>query len=200
MRKIKLIGILRLILALTVGYAASAWTDESTLSQTKDLMTNLIQHATGNLPSAQQQVLIDNLRGQSVAGASGASSAGRAVAGMAGVGSCTRHFYNKSDYEWAVAMINSGRCQTAGGKSDPSGVCIIPPHGSAVLGYSNNGSVGAQVLMAGAWKGGHYAGGFSLRTVGCYIEHDGNTGNVVLNDPADGDIATCGRDSYPCKN
>ena len=32
------------------------------------------------------------------------------------------------------------------------------------------------------------------------IKHDGSTGNIAVNDPAGGDIATCGQASYPCSN
>jgi hypothetical protein len=29
---------------------------------------------------------------------------------------------------------------------------------------------------------------------GCYIEHSGSTHEIAVNDPADGDVTTCGRD------
>lgn len=31
-----------------------------------------------------------------------------------------------------------------------------------------------------------------------YLNHDGNTGNIVVNEPADGDVTTCGA-GYACK-
>jgi hypothetical protein len=31
----------------------------------------------------------------------------------------------------------------------------------------------------------------------CYLNHDGNTGNIVVNEPADGDVTTCGA-RYAC--
>ena len=32
----------------------------------------------------------------------------------------------------------------------------------------------------------------------CYLNHDGNTGNIVVNEPAEGDVTTCGA-GYACK-
>ena len=31
----------------------------------------------------------------------------------------------------------------------------------------------------------------------CAIEHGGSTGNIVVNDPANGDVQTCGKVGYP---
>jgi len=69
---------------------------------------------------------------------------------------------------------------------------MIPPHATAELDYYNNGetSNGAKISIASAHPGGTYAVTFRLNIVGCHIEHSGGTGQVVLNDPADGDVTS----------
>lgn len=178
--------------------AASPQSDQR--DQTASLMSGLLHGV--NMPSPQVQSLMNHLRDRSLVGNSGGWAAGQAVVGIIGMGRCTRHFYNKSDSYWSVGLINSGWCHVDGDSSKQNGnVCMIPPHRAAVLDYSNsnaNYSV-IKVLIAGSWPGGHFAQDFNLKPESCKIAHNGSTGNVVLNDPADGDVVTCGRDSYPCR-
>jgi hypothetical protein len=170
-------------------------------SFTAALMANLVQKVVGDLPSAQVQELTKNLKDRMLVGNSGGWAAGQAVAAMIGEGDCTRHFYNKSDSYWSVALIDSGRCHLDGDNSKTNGnVCMVPPHRAALLDYSNLGSNSRpQILIAGTWPDGQFSTAYDLKEVGCEIQHSGSTGNVVLNSPAKGDVVTCGRDSYPCR-
>lgn len=166
---------------------------------TANLMSRLLGGA--NVPSAQVEAVVNALRGNMMVGSTGASAAGRAAASMIGVGNCTRHFYNKSDDYWSVALLDAGWCHIDGAPQRGNGnVCIIPPRENGLLEYSNSGSsTNPQILIAGTWPGGQFAQGFYLEVVGCKIAHDGSSGNVVLNDPGKGDVITCGRYSYPCR-
>jgi hypothetical protein len=168
--------------------------------ETADLMGSLLQRTVSKLPSPQVQALTKSLKGQMLVGQSGGFLAGAAVANLLGEGNCTRHFYNKSDSYWSVALIDSGWCHIDGESTNANGnVCMVPPHRTAVLDYSNLASNSIpQILVTGAWPGGQFSTAFLLADVSCEIKHSGSTGNVVLNSPAKGDVATCGRDSYPC--
>jgi hypothetical protein len=134
--------------------------------------------------------LIRELRDQNVknTGGTGAGTFGRFVAQMAGVGKCTRHFYNKTADYWAIGMLNSGTCDASGG--DGGMACVIPPHATATLNYSNIGNVETPSIAIAAYSlsGKNYGQIFNLREVGCYIEHNGRTPSVNLNQPADGDV------------
>ncbi len=112
----------------------------------------------------------------------------------------TRHFYNHSD--WVVTVnLDSGKGSTCSGdfpNSPNVPICEIPPGGHADLHYSGWG--GTIIITSDS---GRISGQYSIDTFGaCDLSHDGNTGNLVLNDPADGDVQTCGRRSggnYDCK-
>jgi hypothetical protein len=106
------------------------------------------------------------------------------------VGQCARHYYNKSDTYWGIAMFYAGTCEASGMAPEEHPVCIFPPHSTGTLHYANFGDVadGDQIAITGQ----DYRQNFDLLTVGCYIEHHGRTGNATLNDPADGDIVTVG--------
>lgn len=103
---------------------------------------------------------------------------------------CVRHFYNKSSFPWFVAMA-SGTC-IIGAYNGPG--CFILGGQTAELRYGYSGaSFGAIAIRSNV-----YARVFTVPD-GCKLQHDGSTGNVVLNDPADGDVVTCGDGSYACR-
>ena len=125
----------------------------------------------------------------------------------------TRHFYNNSSATWTLAM-GSGSCSI--GNVNKASECVIPPWETADIHYVNADALDKVFQVIG----GGYAPGrdqvtiksndgkiypahkFNV-TIGdwneCYVHHDGNTGNVVLNEPADGDIQTCSfRDDPNC--
>lgn len=150
-----------------------------------------------------------------------AADSGRAFADCA-----TRHFYNHSNMPWTIVMgKDAGACSY--GNSGNVLMCTIPPRQTGEIHYAStffyqalnavtkglaavNGGPSVQNVPAGnvmivSGDNGkvypaHY---FEIQNgpTKCYLKHSGNTGNVVLNDPADGDIATCGRGpggNYDC--
>lgn len=130
----------------------------------------------------------------------------------------TRHFYNESSVPWVLAM-GDGSCSI--GAVNKASECVIPPGQTADIHYANANALNKifQVI------GGQYSPGrdevsiqsndkgldgyqiypvqkFSVK-IGdlneCYIRHDGNTGKVVLNEPAHGDIKTCNSRDASCQ-
>lgn len=93
-----------------------------------------------------------------------------------------RHFYNHSPVPFSVSMV--------GGVCNSSLSCTINPHEEATLIYFAvpGGSIGISSVL------GH--GAFGL--LGCLIIHSGSTGPIAVNDPADGDVTTCGSDGWSC--
>lgn len=164
---------------------------------TANTLESLVRTATANDPSGWSAKAISVFRNQYAGGArlpsggamgSQIAQFGRFVASQAGAGTCTRHFYNNSNFFWGIAMIHAGTCHLDGQPGQE--MCLIPPHTTAELDYDNmgGGPAPAGVAIASAHPGATYAITYTLRAVGCYIEHDGATGNAVLNDSADGDV------------
>ena len=88
-----------------------------------------------------------------------------------GPSQCVRHFYNKSNAVWFVS---------GGSLGDGDGAQYAVSPGQTVPVYYN-GNGGALDI--------HGPGSHDMFKVdGCYLDHNGNTGRAVLNDPADGDI------------
>jgi hypothetical protein len=163
----------------------------------REATEQVMQSTLNNVPELRQTdpqfaALKNALSNRTVSAQFG--QAGRTVAAAIGVGSCTRHFYNRTDSFWAIALINSGTCHVDGDADPAKPACMIPPGQVATLNYSNpgnNGVTNAGVAIAAAdghGRRGNYSEYFRLRAVGCYIEHRGNTGAANLNDPADGDV------------
>jgi hypothetical protein len=94
---------------------------------------------------------------------------------------CERHFYNHSNVSWRVGI--SGTCNGSPG-------CTILPHSSATLIYV---AIPSGLLTVSS---PFYQKGFGL--TGCLIIHSGNTGYIAVNDPADGDVTTCGDPGWSC--
>jgi hypothetical protein len=106
-----------------------------------------------------------------------------------------RHFYNHSDYDWNLTMQNDSRCSFGNVKKGRN--CTVPPGRVAELYWAIEG--GARFIMQSPVYSGSFWGEASGGS--CNIPHDGDTGNVVLNNPAGGDVQTCGRRSggnYDC--
>ena len=130
----------------------------------------------------------------------------------------TRHFYNNSGVPWVLAM-GDGSCSI--GAVNKASECYIPPGQTADIHYANANALNKifQVI------GGRYTPGSDEITIQsndrgldgyqifpvqkfkvkigdlneCYIKHDGNTGLVVLNEPAHGDVQTCRPDNPACR-
>lgn len=98
---------------------------------------------------------------------------------------CKRHFYNNSPLPFAVGLGASGLCNNS-----PS--CTINPHDEATLIYyaipGGAISIGGSALLPTT----------TFALLGCLIVHKGPTGPIAVNDPADGDVTTCGGDGWAC--
>ena len=95
---------------------------------------------------------------------------------------CTRHAYNRSKLTWWFVGVTAGAtCMSSTGRSGAG--CVIPPGQTAVIKY--DGSRGGIVI---------YSRDLERRYIfsGCYINHSGDTGRIVLNDPAAGDVKLTG--------
>jgi len=118
------------------------------------------------------------------------------LAGAADATCATRHFYNHSGHPWTLG-VSSGTCSMADGAPKVHS-CTIAPGQTANIHYTNS-SKHESITVESAF---YPLTRFSVSTAemdpnACRIEHNGNTGNIVVNDPAGGDIQTCG--NYPCK-
>ena len=109
----------------------------------------------------------------------------------------TRHFYNHSDFAWGIRLSGGATCSI--GRVNKATHCIIPPGQVADLHYPDFlANWGGSAVIS---HDGSVAQSFSY-DASCKLKHDGNTGNLVLNDPADGDVQTCGRrtgGNYDCR-
>ncbi len=104
---------------------------------------------------------------------------------------CTRHFYNNSYTSFVVNFHPGFPPVTPQGLCDgiPGG-CVIKPGRTATLVYFPLPFYTISIVS------NFYDKTFAVS--GCYIHHSGNTGLIVVNDPADGDITTCGNPGWPC--
>jgi hypothetical protein len=119
------------------------------------------------------------------------------------LGCNTRHFYNNSPVPFTVSLDNAGKCSI--GSSGQQYACVVPPMEVADLHYASNygdvysglGMPTPTVTIQSNDEGRIYSPQ-RFGVYGCYIQHSGNTGNIVVNDPADGDVVTCGVGDYRC--
>ena len=118
----------------------------------------------------------------------------------------TRHFYNNSSVPFILTM--NEKVGTCSYRSSNKRVCRIPAgavgeiHYRDALAPSRNPRqqmTGPLMTVRSRDGGKIYNKQFSVDPKKCYINHDGNTGNIVVNDPANGDIVTCGGSSYTCR-
>jgi hypothetical protein len=107
----------------------------------------------------------------------------------AGFACGTRHFYNNSNTSYYLHFDKS-TCSLPNGPNVSD--CTVPPGGVAEIHYANP--------IGGGDRFGMNSQGFDVNIVSCHIDHpnQGNTGNVALNEPANGDVTTCGR-GWACK-
>ncbi len=109
----------------------------------------------------------------------------------------TRHFYNHSNFVWAITLSGGATCSI--GRVNKATRCVVPPGQTADLHYPDFlANWGGRV---GVGRDGSVVQSFSY-DVSCNLKNHGNTGNVSFNDPADGDVQTCGRRTgggYDCR-
>jgi hypothetical protein len=94
---------------------------------------------------------------------------------------CTRHFYNNSVTPFKVEM-DQGLC-------NKSTTCIINPGETGTLFYYGLLQGGITVTST------FYHSAFTVSA--CHIFH-GDTGAIAVNDPAEGDVTTCGGSGWDC--
>lgn len=102
--------------------------------------------------------------------------------------SCERRFYNLSEASWLIKMHGGARCN---GEAE---VCIVPPFQNMSLTYSlgvNPLSPPRVELSSTVFKLHVYFLQWN-NPFGCpFLRHVGSTGNIILNEPRDGDMVTC---------
>lgn len=96
----------------------------------------------------------------------------------------TRHAYNKSSYTTTITLDNHATCSI--GNVNKADTCVIPPGGAADLHWPNYPTQTAPLITI---KNEQTDVRYRTDASYCYLAHQGGTGNVVLNDPADGDVA-----------
>jgi hypothetical protein len=138
---------------------------------------------------------------------------------------CTRHLYNKSGFTWALipndTLLRRHMCgfgtdadDTLTAKARIESICTATPGRDIEIRFpAPEGGDDKQQIEILGYRGTLPGGGGDVETLifdqtfdikakafgQCWtISHSGNTGDVVVNDPADGDIATCGFQSYKC--
>jgi hypothetical protein len=107
----------------------------------------------------------------------------------------TRHFYNHTDAQVTITMYGGATCSI--GSSGNINTCVIPSGQTGELHWPQLSEGVSSISM----QSPHFNLGYSVDASYCRLAHNGNTGNVVLNDPANGDVQTCGRLSgggYDC--
>ena len=101
-----------------------------------------------------------------------------AIAAASAPAACVRHFYNRSNFQWSISGFN-------GAKSS----LIVAPNSTVEIPWDSS----SVVTISGEIPGRPYVRQFQVQSVeDCVvIQHQGNTGNVTLNKPTNGDITTC---------
>lgn len=92
---------------------------------------------------------------------------------------CERHFYNNSSVTFHFTAPVSSLCY----------YCEVPPNSTSVIIYAP--------VVSGMRIWSSY-GTHSFGLAGCKILHSGSTGEIAVNDPADGDVTTCGGSDWLC--
>lgn len=106
----------------------------------------------------------------------------------------TRHFYNNSPVTFQLTTGNNTRCSI--GPLSMQQICQIPPGQTADIHYGSFfPNIGVSTPGSPIFPGD----GYSVDPASCRINHSGSTGNIVVNEPADGDVVTCGKPDYPCR-
>jgi hypothetical protein len=92
--------------------------------------------------------------------------------------SCVTHFYNKSNFPWSISNFDSTKTSL-----------VIQPNTTASINWGTT----TEVTISGNIPNRPYVRQFQVQAAGsCVtIQHQGNTGSVMLNKPGAGDVTTC---------
>jgi hypothetical protein len=107
---------------------------------------------------------------------------------------CDRHIYNHSAKPWTFRATNSiGNFYFTTGlfacKNRKNGPCTIPAHTSIATQYTTTGGLSNGTIFITDWRGQTRSFDYRGAASNCpSISHNGNTGAVAVNDPADGDL------------
>jgi hypothetical protein len=117
---------------------------------------------------------------------------------------CQRHVYNKSNFTLQVngdgiTWLPSGSPSPASCAGQPgmnvyTPFCVAPQSSVTTAGSIDSPSTFVSVIFGSgqAFFGTNPTTGLAGVSTGCFhFSHSGSTGNIVLNDPADLDVATC---------
>ena len=104
----------------------------------------------------------------------------------------TRHFYNNSNVNFFFGFFFRAvraRCRIV-----QISYCTVPPGKVAELHYSDLGALGTISIRSDGNVYPYTNFDFNSGSgVACNIHHHGNTGNIAVNEPAGGDVTTCGK-------
>jgi hypothetical protein len=95
-----------------------------------------------------------------------------------GDAACVTHFYNKSNFPWSISGFNG-----------PQSNLVVAPNTTVDIPWGTS----TAVVIGGEIPQRPYTRHYQTQSAGdCFlILHPGNTGNVILNKPASGDVTTC---------
>jgi hypothetical protein len=121
-----------------------------------------------------------------------------AAAGAADA-ACQRHIYNKSSSPWTFqASASNGNVNFGVGIICPkkvNGPCTIPAKRMVTIEYTTTGGIARGTMSIRDHRGATRQFDYQGLASNCpTISHHGNTGAVVVNDPADGDWVAWGND------
>jgi hypothetical protein len=111
--------------------------------------------------------------------------------------SCYRHIYNNSSCAWTFSFdTDSGNVYLGDGTlpncTQQNGPCTIPPGNTIPIQYTTSGGLisgHVTIVSAGATQSYYQRYANDPGSNFCpYVQHDGNTGDVAMNDPANGDF------------
>lgn len=107
----------------------------------------------------------------------------------------TRHFYNNSPVTFDLSTGGDTKCSI--GSLGMETICVIPAGQTAEIHY---GSTHPNIAIF-APRNYHIfpIHAFDVDPASCKIDDSGNTGNIAVNVPTDGDVTTCGSNGWTCR-
>jgi len=122
----------------------------------------------------------------------------------------TRHLYNNTPVTFVLVMGDgTGSCSLNGPMKSaceiPSGQVGEIHYADTLFSHIAGAIAGAPAASPGqihimSEDGGKiFNQSFSVNGDNCYINHSGSTGKIAVNDPAKGDINTCGHGNWHCQ-